>query len=110
MNKLLANEISTSLCDGLPFSSFYESTTNKQNFAVHGTLPPALSTRYMIHCLLTEAVTAIRRNINLEVGEWSASLNSLIQIYDGQIRNISPLAVDDMSKYHTKLRRVQQLQ
>ena len=91
---------STSLCDGLPFSSIPQSATYEQDFDVYNSLPPSLAPRYMIHRILTDAITAIRRDIKLEDTEMGPSLNSLIQMFDVQLQKMTLAAQDATGKWH----------
>ena len=44
------------------------------------------------------AVTTITRNVNLETPDSGGSLESLVDVFDRQVEEVTPQIVDDMSK------------
>ena len=88
---------STSLCDGLPPMSIPESESWHQ--AISDMLTPNLAYKYKLHKIQTDAVTAIRRSIDLESSEPGNYLATLIEIFDSQILDTSTGGVDAIGKH-----------
>lgn len=78
----------TSLCDGLPVPIIPEAGVTEREQTLIGSLPNALSSTCRIHRIQVEAVNTIRQNLELERAHVHVTINSLIEIFDNQLRTI----------------------
>jgi len=90
---------SVSICDGLPPTSAPEFSSVPKSYFTHIVLLPELAYRYKLHRIKVDALTEIRRKIDLEGHEPSELLSSIIEIYDRVIVETAPPKLDAQGKF-----------
>ena len=76
-----------------------ELTGPARNDLLEYLLPPMLNYRYKLHRIRTDALTAIRRDVDLESGTSYHVLQSLIELYDGVAADTTQPGMDKLGKY-----------
>lgn len=86
----VAHPHSTNLIGGFPHLSVSETTNLDPFLSLDNLLPIYLQYRYRLHRLQTDAIDAITKSTDLTQRDCGPPLNSLIDLFESQIRRATP--------------------
>ena len=90
---------SSNLTAGFPYRTVPESSNSDFNLALQNSLPPSMTYRFRLHKVQIDAIQAITQSTNLVQPDCGAPLNSLIELFDSQVRALVP---DETAKIGTR--------